>query len=135
MTYLQNRPPARQVTSSRQDNSHRAIARELPGKLPIWQAIGVWLSVIMLIPFVIFLFGLLSAVIGVEDIVSPDALFSVALFALLLATIFSSVLAAASGLLFLLIHRPRGEDLRVTLWLLGVVAIVGLLALYSLYHF
>lgn len=136
MTYLQNRPPVKRQsrTIDGREDGRRAVARELPNKLSIWQAIGVWLSVIMLLPFVIFLLGLLSMLIGVEDIVPPDALFSVALFTLLLATIFSSILAGLSGVLFLLVHRPRGEDLRVTLGLLAVVTVVGLLALYSLLY-
>lgn len=136
MTYAHIRPPARTVKSAddadKADKSRKVAPRELPHKLSVWQVIGIWLAVIMALPFVIFLFGLLSSVVGVEELIAPEIFYSIAKYTLLLATVFSAAIGSVAGICFLLVHRPQGEAFTLTATLLLVVAFTGLAALYLL---
>lgn len=132
MQHIYSRPPARPQYSADKVDKAKVAPRELPRKLTIWQVIAVWLAVVMVLPFVIMLMGLISGLTGASEVIPPAVFYKIAQFALLLATIFSSAVAVCSGLVFLAVQRPNGESLKLVLWLLGIVMVLGVAASLSL---
>lgn len=139
MTYAYNRPPARTAKSAdeadKADKLRKTYPRELPKKLPIWQVVSLWLALVLLLPFVIFLLGGLSSLVGIEHILPPEAFYAMAQFSLLLAMLAASVVGTGYGLIYLLTYRPEGDQFRLVLLLLAVVIVLGLVALHGIISF